>query len=81
MVHINLRKIRLAKGVTQLHIAKKLNVTSMTYSRLESGESKIDVERLRVIAKALDVEVHIFFDSELTDSVVKNYAETSKEVI
>lgn len=71
MVHENLKKIRMAMGVTQSHLAKKINVTGMTYSRIENGESKLDVERLKVISIALGVEVGIFFNDSLTDSVIK----------
>lgn len=71
MVHENLRKIRMAKGVTQSHLANKLDITSMSYSRMEKGESKIDVERLKLLAIALETEVGIFFSEELTNSVIK----------
>ena len=71
MVHENLKKIRTAMGVTQSHLAKKINVTGMTYSRIENGDSKLDVERLKVISMALGVEVAIFFDEQLTESVIE----------
>ena len=61
----------MAKGVTQSHLANKLDVTPMTYSRMEKGESKIDVERLKVLAIALETEVGIFFNDKLTNSVIK----------
>lgn len=70
MVHDNLKRIRIAMGVTQSHLAKKINVTNMTYSRIENGESKLDVERLQVLAKSLGIDVSIFFDDKLTESVV-----------
>lgn len=72
MVHKNLKKIRIAKGVTQAHLAKKLDISKMAYSRMENGESKIDVERLLVIATALSIEVEVFFDEKLTDSVINS---------
>lgn len=72
MVNLNLKKIRLAKGVTQLHLAKKMNISSMAYSRMESGETKIDVERLKIIAIALGVEIEVFFNNELTESVIRS---------
>lgn len=57
-------------GVTQSHLAKKIKVTGMTYSRIENGESKLDVERLKIISIALGVGIAVFFDDELTDSVI-----------
>lgn len=71
MVHENLKKIRTAMGVTQSHLAKKINVTGMTYSRIENGESKLDVERLKIISIALGLDVSVFFDEKLTESVIK----------
>lgn len=70
MVHDNLKKIRTAMGVTQSHLAKKINVTGMTYSRIENGESKLDVERLKVISITLGLDVAVFFDDKLTESVI-----------
>ncbi|KOS64662.1 helix-turn-helix transcriptional regulator [Lysinibacillus agricola] len=71
MIHENLKKLRIAKGVTQSRIAKQINVTPMTYSRIERGESELGVERLKVIAVLLGIEVAIFFNDELTKSVIK----------
>lgn len=75
MVHENLKKIRTAKGVTQTHLAKKLNISNMSYSRMENGDAKIDVERLKVISTALSVDIAVFFDNKLTDSVIKDLAD------
>ena len=70
MIHENLKKIRLAKGMTQLHLAKKLGISNMAYSRMESGKTKIDAEILKVLSKELDVGVEVFFTNELTESVI-----------
>ncbi|MEK4403496.1 helix-turn-helix transcriptional regulator [Sporosarcina sp. FSL K6-6792] len=70
MIHENLKKIRLAKGMTQLHLAKKLGISNMAYSRMESGKTKIDAEILKVLSKVLDVKVEVFFTNELTESVI-----------
>ncbi|MET3658331.1 helix-turn-helix domain-containing protein [Sporosarcina psychrophila] len=70
MIHENLKKIRLAKGMTQLHLAKKLGISNMAYSRMESGKTKIDAEILKVLSKELDVRVEVFFTNELTESVI-----------
>ncbi|WP_438312323.1 helix-turn-helix domain-containing protein [Sporosarcina sp. FA9] len=80
MVNLNLKKIRLAKGVTQSHLAKKLNISNMAYGRMESGETKMDVERLKVISIALGLEIEVFFNDELTDSVI-NEMEVEQEVV
>lgn len=71
MVHENIEKIRRAKGVTKTHIAKQLGMTLQGYRHLESGEVKLDVERLKIIAAALGEDVAVFFDDKLTESVIK----------
>lgn len=80
MVHKNLKKIRLAKGVTQAHLANRLDISNMAYSRMENGESKIDVERLKVIAITLNVKIEVFFNEKLTESVIKSM-EIPKKVV
>lgn len=72
MVHKNLKNIRIAKGITQSHLAKKLCISNMAYSRMESGDAKIDVERLKVLSIALNIDIEVFFDNTLTESVIKN---------
>ncbi|WP_421100987.1 helix-turn-helix domain-containing protein [Sporosarcina psychrophila] len=74
MIHENLKKIRLAKGMTQLHLAKKLGISNMAYSRMESGKTKIDAEILKVLSKELNVRVEVFFTNELTESVITELA-------
>jgi transcriptional regulator with XRE-family HTH domain len=71
MVHENVERIRKAKGVTKTHIANKLGLTLQGYRHIASGDVRLDVERLEIIADALDVEPAIFFDNKLTESVIK----------
>lgn len=70
MVHENVEKIRVAKGVTKTHMAKKLEMSLQGYSHLLSGNVRLDVERLKLIAAILDVEPGVFFDDKLTDAVI-----------
>lgn len=72
MVHENVERIRIAKGVTKTHIAKRLNLTLQGYRHIASGSVKLDVERLNVIAQVLGVDSAIFFDVKLTDSVINS---------
>lgn len=77
MVHINVEKIRRAKGVTKTHLANKLNLSLQGYRHITSGNVRLDVERLKVIANVLGVEPAIFFDNELTESVIKEIEKNS----
>ncbi len=77
MVHENVEKIRVAKGITKTHIANKLNMSLQGYRHITSGEVRLDVERLIIIASVLGVEPAVFFDNELTESVVRNLDKTA----
>jgi transcriptional regulator with XRE-family HTH domain len=70
MVHINVEKIREAKGVTKTHLAKKLGLSLQGYRHITSGGSRLDVERLKVISEILNVSPEVFFDTKLTESVI-----------
>ncbi|MFY2158226.1 helix-turn-helix domain-containing protein [Cytobacillus firmus] len=70
MIHLNVEKIRKARGVTKTHIAQALNLSLQGYRHIASGSVRLDVERLKIIGSVLNVNPSVFFDNELTDSVV-----------
>lgn len=72
MVHNNVEKIRKARGVTKTHLANRLGLSLQGYRHITSGVVKLDVERLKTIATDLCVDVAIFFDDSITDSVITN---------
>lgn len=51
----NLKKIREEKGLTQVQIAEKANITERSYQRYESGERIPNVYTAQLIADALNV--------------------------
>lgn len=57
----NLRKFRLAKGLTQEKVAEKLGVNSQTVSRWECGTTLPDVLTLPVLAGLYEVTVDDFY--------------------
>lgn len=71
MIYENVEKIRFAKGITKTFIANKANISLQVYHNISKGYTSLDVERLKKIAVALDVNPAIFFDDELTDNVIK----------
>lgn len=71
MIQKNVERVREAKGVTKTHMAKQLGISLQGYRHITTGSTRLDVERLQVISKVLGVEPAIFFDDELTDSVIK----------
>jgi transcriptional regulator with XRE-family HTH domain len=77
MIHENVEKIREAKGVSKTYLAGKLNMSLQGYRYLVSDKGHLDVERLKVIANALGYEVGVFFNDQLTETVIKQLNEQS----
>ncbi|MEN0081120.1 helix-turn-helix transcriptional regulator [Flavobacterium lindanitolerans] len=59
-----IRTIREVKGYSQDFMAEKLNISQKTYSRIESGQVKLDIERLYQISDILEVEPSDLLDNE-----------------
>lgn len=69
MIHESVEQMRIKKGVTKSFLANKLGVSLMTYCHIAKGNVRLDVERLKIISEALDVDPGVFFKDELTESV------------
>jgi len=70
-VQKNIRRVRLAKGVTQTAVANYLGISRMSYNRLELSSVNIDPNFLPKIANFLETDMKVFFDDKLTESVMK----------
>ena len=57
MEHVekNIRNIRELKDITQEHIATQLGISTRAYSRIETGETQLTINRLNEISKILNV--------------------------
>ncbi len=56
-----IEKIRIARfsnGYTQNYMAIQLGISQRAYSKIECGHTKLTVDRLKVIAEILEVEVY-----------------------
>jgi len=73
VVHENVEKIRVAKGVTKTYLAGKLEMSVQGYRHIASGKTRLDVERLKIIADSLGVAPAVFYDDKLTDSVIAKH--------
>ena len=60
--------IRDSKGITQKHVADVCGKSSQWYYDMKIGKSSVKGEDLPNIAKALGVDVSIFFTEELSDT-------------
>jgi len=61
-----IKRIREIVGKTQDEIAKKLNITTQAYSRIERGKTSIEMNRLNKIAEAfgMTIEEILKFDDK-----------------
>jgi transcriptional regulator with XRE-family HTH domain len=73
-VHDNVELIREAKGVTKTYIANKIGLSLQGYRHKATGNCSLDVEELKIIASALSVDVGVFYDDKLTESVIKHFS-------
>jgi len=60
-----MRILREAKGYSQDYVASRLNINQNTYSKLESGQSKLTVERMKKLAGIYDVPANLFLSDQL----------------
>ena len=54
----NLKMLRIRNGYAQEKVAIMLDMEQNTYSRLERGETKLDIERLQKIADLYGISVY-----------------------
>lgn len=54
---INLKNLREERRISQEAVAFNLKITQSTYAKLESGKTKLSVERLLAIATYFQVDV------------------------
>lgn len=64
MVTQKIRFLREQKKLRHEDMAERLGISPSTYQRLESGETKMDVERLKKIAEVLEVKPDDLLNSE-----------------
>lgn len=68
-IHERIEAIRIRKGVTKTHIAKSCGRSIGWYHGISTGRRKPSVDYLEKIADALEVDVKVFFDKELSDTL------------
>jgi transcriptional regulator with XRE-family HTH domain len=78
-----IRKLREAKDFTQEYMANKIGVSQNAFSKLESGETKLSTDRLKQIAKVLEVSEDVLLNEDFNIFNIYNntygYIETLKE--
>lgn len=51
-----IKRVRELRGLSQSEMARRLHIEQSTYNRIESGETKLDVDRLKQIAGELEMK-------------------------
>ena len=85
-----IKKIREFKNLTQEYIADQLGVSTRAYSKIESGETKLTIERLNQISEIFQIpaiEILGFNDKQIFNhckqegNIGINHNYSSKELI
>lgn len=66
-----LRKLRDGNGFSQEYVAAKLGIGQNTYSKLESGQSPLTIDRAKKLAEIYEIDPEFFFDED--DASIVNY--------
>ncbi|MEX1132326.1 MAG: helix-turn-helix domain-containing protein [Flavobacteriales bacterium] len=64
MITQKIRRLRELRNYSQEYMAAQLGISQNAYSRMENGETKLDVERLRKVAELLEVGVEELLNPE-----------------
>ncbi len=79
-----LRKIREIKGISQEYLATQLNIQPQAYGKIERGETKLDFDRLEIIAKLMKVDpldIVNFDENNIFNNTFNNHTEHQKNFI
>jgi transcriptional regulator with XRE-family HTH domain len=68
-IHLKIEDIRQKKGVTKTHIAKKCGKSVSWYYGISTGKRKPTVDSVVMIAEALEVDIQIFFNKKLSETL------------
>lgn len=71
-ININLKNAREKKGLMQVEVAEKANITERSYQRYEAGERVPNVQTAILIAKALHTTVEKIFPLQNQNTTKKN---------
>lgn len=82
-----LKKLRTAKGLTQVQFAKEFNISSGTIAMWETGKRMPDADMLKRIANYFDVSIDYLLDNKKSsrsldselDDVYLSYAKEMQE--
>jgi transcriptional regulator with XRE-family HTH domain len=86
-IHERIKSIRLSKNLTQDYVATQIGISQRQYSKIESCEVKVDLERLQKLAEVFEINLSEMLSDEknqvnnfnnnklITNAVVNNYSQ------
>lgn len=63
-IGLRIRKIRTARGISQMKLAESVGVSFQQIQKYESGVNKVSIEKLKKIAYALNTPIEFFIGVE-----------------
>lgn len=69
-----LKQLREEKNMTQVSVAKKLNIATCRLSMYENGSRKLPINLIRPLAKIYEVSTDTIIEYSTVHSAKKNYA-------
>lgn len=76
-----MKQARIAAGLSQVNLAKRLGVSYQQYQKYESGENRMTIGRLWAVANALKMPISQFFDPISASDEDIQYAHTSRQAL
>jgi len=77
-IGIEIRRIREARGISQMELAEQVGVSFQQIQKYEKGVNRISVERVQQIARALGISVSTLFEKERVPMVSEPAVEYSR---
>jgi transcriptional regulator with XRE-family HTH domain len=65
----NIQRVRIIRGITQIEMAKKLDICEKQYRNLESGKSELTLRRLIEISTILQISLTRLLTEDLSADI------------
>lgn len=77
----NIKQSRLALGLSQADAAKRLNISTPAFCKIETGQTDLNVSRLLQIAKTFKVSVNILLGENPIEHSLEDNANLKKALL
>lgn len=75
-----IKKVRLAKGISQKEIANALHLSSNAYSRIEKGDTQLTINNLEIISEVIGLSVSKLIVGDGDKKEIANYIKIMKKI-